>query len=70
MRTGALPGVLLAYLWLLNAEESMTDADLAQAMESANAAGEILCRERLLGDLRRGHERELLRDLLVSDRAV
>lgn len=63
-------GILLAYLWLLDAEGSVTGADLDQAMESANAAGEVLYREQLLGDLRRGRERELLRDLLASDSTV
>ena len=63
-------GILLAYLWLLDAEGSVTPADLDLAAESAVAAGEVLYRERLLGDLRRGHERELLRDLLASDEAV
>lgn len=63
-------GVLLAYLWLLDAQESVTDADLADAEESANAAGEVLYRDRLLGDLRRDDERRLLHDLLGAEAGV
>ncbi len=63
-------GVLLAYLWLLDAEQTVTDAEIEQAVESANAAGEVLFREQLLGDLERGRDRELLRDLLASDDTV
>jgi hypothetical protein len=62
--------ILLAYLWLLDPDGSVSDADLDQAVESANAAGGVLFRERLLGDLRRGRERELVRDLLASDPSV
>jgi hypothetical protein len=60
-------GVLLAYLWLLG---SVTDTDLDQAVESANAAGEVLYRERLLGELRRDREQGLLHDLLAAERRV
>ncbi len=63
-------GMLLAYLWLLDSEGSMTDADIDQAVESAKAAGDVLYRDRLLGDLQRGRERELLHDLLGFDGAV
>ncbi len=63
-------GILLAYLWLLDADQSVTDEDLDQAVESAAAAGEVLFREQLLGDLERSRDRELLRDLLASDESV
>ncbi len=63
-------GILLAYLWLLDADGSVSGADLEQAMASADTAGGVLFREQLLGDIRRGRERELLRDLLSSDAAV
>lgn len=63
-------GILLAYLWLLDADRSVTDADLKQAMEYADAAAEVLYRERFLGEIRRGRDRQLLRDLLGSDPAV
>jgi PucR-like helix-turn-helix protein/diguanylate cyclase with GGDEF domain len=63
-------GILLAYLWLLDADQSATEEDLDQAMESATAAGEVLFREQLRGDLERSRDRELLRDLLASDESV
>lgn len=63
-------GHLLAYVWLLDADLSVTDDDLNQVRDAAEAAGQVLYRERLLGDLRRARERELLRDLLASDGAV
>jgi hypothetical protein len=63
-------GILLAYLWLLDADGSVTDADLGQVVESAKAAGEVLYRDRLLGDRRRDDERELLHDLLATDAHV
>jgi hypothetical protein len=63
-------GILVAYLWLLDADTSLSKADLRRAVESAATAGECLFRERLLGDLRRSRERELLRDLFASSRSV
>ncbi len=61
---------LYAYLWLLDPHESATDADLEQAQIAAEEAGKVLYTDRLLGDLRRGRERELLRDLVGSDAAA
>ena len=63
-------GLLLAFLWLIDDDSSLTDDDLALATESAGAVGEVLFRERLLGDLRESRERELVRDLLADDLAV
>jgi len=60
-------GVLLGYLWLLDAQQSLTDEELDLAMECANAAGQVLFRDRWLDDARRARERELVRDLLASD---
>jgi hypothetical protein len=55
---------LLGYLWLFDQPSPLTDAQLEQAAAGATAAGEILFREQLLDDLRRGTERELLRDIV------
>lgn len=55
---------LLGYLWLFDRPSPLTDAQLEQAAEAAAAAGEVLFREQLLDDLRRGTERELLRDIV------
>jgi hypothetical protein len=62
--------ILLGYLWLLDPDGSLSDADLALATEAADAAGQILFRQQLLGDLERGRGRELLRDLLAPDDVV
>jgi sugar diacid utilization regulator len=61
---------LLGYLWLMDFEPGLTEAELELASRAADAAGEALFRQRLLDDLRRGHERELLRDLLHADQNV
>ncbi len=61
---------LLGYLWLMDFAPELTDAELDMATRAADAAGEVLFRERLISDLRRGQERELLRDLLHRDRDV
>jgi hypothetical protein len=57
-------GALLGYLWLIDADESLTDDDLTLANDLVEAAAEDLYRERLFQELERGRERELLRDLL------
>ncbi|MBL7519835.1 helix-turn-helix domain-containing protein [Frankia sp. CNm7] len=57
-------GTLLGYLWLFDQPTALSDRELRQADEAARAAGEVLFRERLLDDLRRAAERELLRDVL------
>lgn len=63
-------GVLLGYLWLIDAEESLSDEELEEVISAANAAGLVMYREQLLNELERGRERELLRDLLSDDPSV
>ncbi|HKA13214.1 MAG TPA: helix-turn-helix domain-containing protein [Candidatus Dormibacteraeota bacterium] len=63
-------GHLLGYVWLVDTDSPLTDEDLEVADAAAQAAGEILHRERLLGELERGRERELLRDLLSGEPQV
>lgn len=60
-------GLLLGYLWLIDAQSSLSAADLAIAAAAAEAAGVVLYREQLLHELHRGRARELLRDLLADD---
>lgn len=55
---------LLGYLWLFDQPAPLTDAQLEQAATAATAAGDVLFREQLMDDLRRGTERELLRDIV------
>lgn len=63
-------GAHLGYLWLVDAEEELTDADLEDVTEAATAAGAVMQREQLLEDLERARERELLRDLMSTDSGV
>lgn len=63
-------GELLGYLWMLDDERGL-DADALQAVDdAAGAAGAVMYQERLRSDIRRGRERELLRDLLTDDATV
>ena len=57
---------LLGYVWLLD-DGLFTDAELQLADDAADEAAAVMYRERLLGDLQRGREREMLRDLLTED---
>jgi hypothetical protein len=63
-------GELLGYLWLIDADESLTEEDLEVVTETAQSAAMVLQRDRLLDDLRAGRERELVRDLLSDDAGV
>jgi hypothetical protein len=60
----------LGYLWLIDADRSLSTEDLDRACQIADDAGVILYREMLLRDLDRGREREYLRDLLSDDREI
>ncbi|MEV6984101.1 helix-turn-helix domain-containing protein [Sphaerisporangium sp. NPDC051017] len=60
----------LGYLWLIDAEESLTAEEIAVAERAADEAANILYRDGLLNNLQRARERELLRDLLDDDPAV
>jgi GAF domain-containing protein len=63
-------GHLLGYVWLVETEPALGDAGMEVVRAAAQTAGEILHRERLLGELRRGRERELVRDLLSDQPQV
>ena len=63
-------GLLLGFLWLLESKGTLTDVELAAAQDAADAAGQVLLRQQLLGDLRDSRERELLRDLLADDESL
>lgn len=60
-------GLRLGYLWLIDADESLTDEEIALASEAAAHAAATLYRTRLVRELERGRERELLRDLLAHE---
>ena len=59
--------VLLGYLFLIDEDQTLTEADLAHTVAAAEAAGIVLYHERLLAEVEHGRERELLRDLLSDD---
>ncbi|MFN2538916.1 MAG: PucR family transcriptional regulator [Mycobacteriales bacterium] len=63
-------GVLLGYLWIIEAGQPMTADDLADVTDVAHTAALILHRERLLLDVERGRDRERLRDLMADDVGV
>jgi sugar diacid utilization regulator len=60
-------GQLLGYLWLIDADETLTEDELVAAGSAAEAAAAVMYRERLQHELERGRERELLRDLMSED---
>lgn len=63
-------GRLFGYLWLIDEDHTLTRDELLMAADAAAAAGQIMHRELLLGDLRRSREQALLRDLVSEDASV
>ena len=62
--------LLLGYVWLIDADSSLNDDELRVTADAAERAGLLMYRERLLDELGRGRERELVRDLLGPDDRV
>ena len=63
-------GELLGYLWAMEGQEPLDPQQMQAVGDAAAAAGAVMYRERLRSDIRRGRERELLRDLLTDDLTV
>jgi len=61
--------VLLGFLFIVDPDESLSDAQVEQAQAAAGAAADVLYRERRLRELERGRERWLLMHLLADDGA-
>ena len=61
--------VLLGFMFIVDAEETLGAAELAQAEEAANAAANVLYREQRSRELERERERWLLTHLLRDDGA-
>jgi sugar diacid utilization regulator len=59
--------VLLGFMFIVDAEETLGAAELAQAEDAADAAAHVLYRERRLRELERERERWLLTHLLRDD---
>ncbi|MFI9550743.1 PucR family transcriptional regulator [Nonomuraea endophytica] len=60
-------GALLGFLWLLLSDGPVTDAQAAAVRQAADSAALTLHRDFLMGELSRGRERELVRDLISAD---
>jgi sugar diacid utilization regulator len=60
-------GVLLGFLFIVDADESLSEQQVEQAQAAAGAAAAVLYRERRLRELERGRERWLLMHLLDDD---
>ncbi|MET9315488.1 helix-turn-helix domain-containing protein [Kribbella sp. NPDC003505] len=60
-------GLRFGYLWLIDAEQTLSGEDLAIATAAAGEAGEVLFRERVIDELRDARVGELVRDLLSPD---
>lgn len=58
---------LLGFLWLVESDGPVTDEQASAVRQAADRAALILHREYLIGELNRGRERELLRDLVADD---
>lgn len=63
-------GVLMGYIWLIDADESINAEELDLAREAAHRAADIMHRDGLIANLRTARERELLRDLIDDNGAV
>ncbi|MBK1787285.1 helix-turn-helix domain-containing protein [Prauserella cavernicola] len=60
-------GAVVGVLWLLASDGPLSDDHADAVRQAAEHAAQILHREYLFDELRRGRERELLRDLLSGD---
>ncbi|MBO8192460.1 helix-turn-helix domain-containing protein [Streptomyces oryzae] len=63
-------GALLGFMWLLTSEGAVDDLQASAVRRAAETVGLIIHREYLLGELSRGRERELTRDLLADQAEV
>lgn len=57
-------GLLLGYLWLFDTDPPLRDDEIRLAEAAAEAAADVMYRDRLLESYEAGRTRELLRDLL------
>ncbi|GHJ33106.1 hypothetical protein TPA0910_75390 [Streptomyces hygroscopicus subsp. sporocinereus] len=63
-------GLLLGYLFFIDNDEVCGPRELALAASAAHTAGMILYQQRLLHEVERARERELVQDLLNGDPAL
>ncbi|USX53437.1 CdaR family transcriptional regulator [Lentzea sp. HUAS12] len=63
-------GMLLGYLWLIDAGGSFTEAEIAAADEAAATAGTVLYRRLLLHERSKARQEAILRELVSPDAAV
>lgn len=63
-------GALLGYLWLIDEIQSITDAELGLAQDTAERAGAVLFRRLLTEERSRARHEAILRELVASDPAA
>lgn len=63
-------GMLLGYLWLIDAGGAFTEAEIAAADEAAATAGTVLYRRLLLHERSKARQEAILRELVSPDAAV
>jgi sugar diacid utilization regulator len=62
-------GLLLGYLWLIDPDGTVPQAEIDQAVTAADAASMVLYRRMLLHERERSRQEALLRDLVSADAA-
>jgi DNA-binding PucR family transcriptional regulator len=62
--------ILFGWLWLIDPDESLTDAELELARAAADEAGLVIFRETIGKEFVNARERELFRDVLSTDSDV
>ena len=63
-------GMLLGYLWLIDAGGAFTESEIAAAAEAATTAGTVLYRRLLLHERSKARHEAILRELVSPDAAV
>ena len=63
-------GLLLGYLWLIDAADDVAEPHVTEAVRAADAAGVVLYRRLVLHEQEQGRRAEVLLDLLSRDQQV
>jgi sugar diacid utilization regulator len=63
-------GLLLGFVWLIDADGSLSEEEIGEVVAAAEEAGLVLYRRRLLHERERAREEALLRDLVSADPAA
>jgi hypothetical protein len=63
-------GKVIAFVWLVDPDEELGADDLAEVARASDAVAAAVNRERLVEEIERGRERELLRDLCSEQESI